>query len=132
MPIFLYRHPETKEIREIIQSVHEDHSYIDENGLKWNREFTIPTASIDTKWDAENPRDFVEKSGRKKGTLGEIFDKSKELSEKREKQRGTDPIQNTFFDKYKDKTGKDHPDLRKKKVKELTKEVMIKLDKKYK
>jgi hypothetical protein len=132
MPIFLYRNPNTNEIREIVQSVHEEHIFIDKDGLKWEREFTIPNASIDTQIDANNPNDFVNKTANKRGTLGEILDKSKELSEKREKQLGKDPIKTAMYKKYKDERGKSHPQERREKVKEMTKNVMINIEKNLK
>ena len=37
-------------------------------------------------------QDFVEKTKRKNYNLGEMWDASKDLSEKREKERGVDPV----------------------------------------
>lgn len=110
MPIFVYRHPKTKEEREVIQSVHEEHVYIDDKGVKWNRVFTVPNASIDSKIDPLNSRDFVEKTGRKRGNLGNIIDASKEASEKRKQIMGHDPIKKKYWDDYaKKRKGKRHP-----------------------
>ena len=89
MPEYLYQHPETEEVKGIIQSIHDKHEYIDEKGLKWNRVFTVPQMGIDTKMDAgTDPKSFAEKTSNKKGTLGDLFDQSKELSEARKKMYG--------------------------------------------
>jgi len=118
VPIFLYRHPETQEICEIAQSVHEEHVFIDSDGLKWEREFTVPNASVDTAWDANDPKDFVEKSGKKRGTMQNLWDKSSELSQKREKSMGIDPIKNQMHKDYKKLRKKDHPDVKKQKLRD--------------
>jgi hypothetical protein len=120
MPIFLYSHPKTEEIREVIQSVHEEHIFIDEEGVKWQREFTVPTAAIDTRWNAHDPRDFVEKTKKYKGgTIGDLWEKSAELGEKREKEMGKDPVKEKMYENYKKSHGgKSHPDIKKKKLKE--------------
>ena len=52
MPIYIYKNPDTEEYKEVIQTMNEEHIYIDEFGLEWKRVFTVPHASIDTKDDA--------------------------------------------------------------------------------
>lgn len=112
MPIYLYQNPETEEIKEIIQSVHDKHEYF-ENGVKWNRIFTVPQTSFDTKFNPYDSRGFVEKTGKMKGTLGNIIDASKELSEKRG--GDSDPIKKKYYEDWsKKRGGRTHPDIRKK------------------
>lgn len=53
MPIYIYQNPKTKEIKEIIQSVHDKHEYF-ENGIKWNRVFTAPEVNTNDKLHAES------------------------------------------------------------------------------
>lgn len=61
MPVYIYQNPNTQEVKEIVQSMNEDHTYIDNKGLKWNRVFHSPETSIkDTKLDFRNKKD-VEK-----------------------------------------------------------------------
>ena len=61
MPVYIYQIPNTQEVKEIIQSMNEDHTYTDSKGLKWNRVFHSPETSIkDTKLDFRNKKD-VEK-----------------------------------------------------------------------
>ena len=107
--IYLYEHPLTKEIKEVYQRIQDSHIYVDEGGVSWNRVFTVPCANIDTEIDAFSQQQFVEKTGRKKGTIGDLMDKSKELSEKRRKSRGQDPVSKKFFEQYaKERNGKKH------------------------
>lgn len=44
MPIYTFQNPVSLEIIEVHQSMQEKHEYIDPNGLKWNRVFTLPSA----------------------------------------------------------------------------------------
>ena len=49
MPIYLYENPNNGEVIEIKQSMAEAHEFIDEEGVKWKRVFTNPTASVKDK-----------------------------------------------------------------------------------
>jgi len=82
MPEYFFKNPETEEIISVIQKMNDVHEYI-ENGIKFERLFTIPQASIDTNIDPRSARDFVEKTGRKKGTIGDLWNTSAECAEKR-------------------------------------------------
>ena len=110
MATYLYQNPETKEVKEIFQSMQEKHTY-SENGVEWNRIFTVPQSSIDTRIDPWSAKDFVEKTGKKSGTLGGLWDKSRELSEKRKGSSNFDPIKDKHYESYKQKVGKDHIDV---------------------
>ena len=96
-----------------------DEIITDDDGVQWKRVFTLPYASVDSKIDPNNAQDFVEKTGKKKGTYGDLLDASRELSDKRAKENGgTDPVQKRFFEKYrKERYGRAHPEeLKKKKI----------------
>lgn len=109
MPIYIYRNPDTEEHIEIIQTMSEEHIYVDEFGLEWKRVFTVPNAMIDTKTDPWNHNDFVEKTGKMKGTVGDVLDYSAELSQQRAQSHGKeDPVKKKVFDDYKKRTGKQH------------------------
>jgi predicted nucleic acid-binding Zn ribbon protein len=113
MPIYIYEHPETGEVKEIIQKMMDIHEYIDEKKKKWNRIFTVPQASVDGKFNAWSQNDFIEKVGKKKGTVGDIWDKSKELSAKRasESPDGKDPIRKKAEAQYsKERRGRPYID----------------------
>lgn len=133
MPIYLFSNPKDEnEIIEIIMSVHDNHEYF-KDGIKWDRVFTKPTAAIDTKWDPNSKKDFAAKTGSKKGTLGDMIDKSRELSEVRKNKEGSDSVQKDYFKKYSDERGgKTHIDERKQKAKEITKDIMVKFKSKLK
>lgn len=111
MPIYLYQNPNTKEIIEIIQSMNDTHEY-KENGIKFDRIWSKPQASFDTKIDPHSAQDFVKKTGQKRGTVGDLWNTSAELAEKR----------GTPDDKYnnwsKNRGGRKHPEIVKRELKE--------------
>jgi hypothetical protein len=96
MGLYIYQNPITNEIKEVFQKMNDIHEYI-ENNIKWNRLFTSPNASIDNNWDHNSPRDFVEKSAKKRGTVQDLWNKSAELSQKRTKERGIDAIKESHL-----------------------------------
>lgn len=108
MPTYTYRNPLTNDTIEVIQSMNEPHVY-ETDGVTWQREFSVPNASIDTIWDSMNPKDFVEKTRNKRGTLGDLYDKAEELSKQREKIVGKDTVKEKAYKKYEKETGKRHP-----------------------
>lgn len=99
MPIYLFRNPKTGEIKEITLGINEEKKY-SEKGISWERVFTIPNASIDTKINEFSERDFLEKTNKKNYSLGEMWDTSKELSEKREKVQGKDSVKEKALENY--------------------------------
>jgi hypothetical protein len=108
MPIYLFKNPNTGKIKEIVQRMSENHIY-SEDGVEWERIFTIPQASIDTQFDAFSENSFRDKTSNKRETLGDLMDRSKELSEKRKDIAGADPVQQKFFEDYsKTRKGKKH------------------------
>ena len=109
MPLYTYENPKTGETVDVLQGMSEKHSYTDENGLEWQRVFQVPNASVDSQIDPNNPSAFIDATKNKKGTYGDLIDKSAELSEKRASQHGgKDPVKEKFFKQYKDRVGKDH------------------------
>lgn len=99
MALFIYQNPNTLETIEIVQSMLEKHEY-EKDGVKWNRIFSLPNASIDTKCDPFSQNSFVEKTGKGKGSYGDLLDRSREMSEKREKTLGKDPLKEAYYDNY--------------------------------
>jgi len=110
MPIYLYQNPKSGEIKEIIQSVHDTHEYI-ENGIKWNRIFTAPEVNTNEKLNINsNQKDFARVTANQKGSVGDLWDRSQELSEKRKKVYGQDPVKKKYFEDWsKKRKGKIHP-----------------------
>ena len=62
MPLYLFKHPTEEEYVEVFQGMKDKHEYFDENGLQWERRWTIPNASIDTKINPWNNEDFIRKT----------------------------------------------------------------------
>jgi len=109
VPTYLYLNPKTGEVKEVIQRMTEPHVY-SENGVTFNRVFTIPQGAFDTRINPESSKDFVNKMGRKTCKLGDMLDESKIASERREKLMGKDPVKEKYFQEYSRKRkGKKHP-----------------------
>lgn len=108
MPLYLYQNPKTKEVKEVLQGMNDEHVY-EEKGVKWDRIYTVPQGNVPLNIDPNNPKDFVHKTRHKGGSIGNLMDMSQEAAEKRQK-RGPDKIQNGFFDDWsKTRHGKKHP-----------------------
>lgn len=104
MPIYIYKNDNTGEVAEILQGMNDEHTYL-VDGCQWSRVFTVPGASIDTKIDPFSKNDFMNKTKSKKGTLGDLWDTSKELSEKRKDSLGYDNMEKKAFNDYSKKRG---------------------------
>jgi hypothetical protein len=110
MPIYLFQNPETDEVKEVVLGMNDPKVY-QNDGVNWVRLFTIPNAAIDTQVDPHSAKDFV-KATNKKGTIGDLFDRSAELSEKRKEKIGHDPLKEKYYENYsKTRKGKKHPDV---------------------
>jgi hypothetical protein len=77
--------------------------------------YTSSQLSSDSSVDPWNASQFVDKTKKQKGTMGDLLDQSAELSRKRaEEHDGVDPMKSKYFDKYsKDRGGAKHPDEKK-------------------
>ena len=101
MPLYCYRNSQTGEEVEIIQGMNDVHEFIDSSGVKWDRVFFAPNASIDTNVDAFSQQKFVERTASKKGSYGDVLDYSAEMSAKRaEKAGGVDPVKKQYLEDY--------------------------------
>ena len=109
MPQYLFSHPETEEVIEVFQHMNDKHVYVDEDKVEWDRIFTIPQASIDTKMDPFSENAFLEKT-KNVSTVGEMWDRSKDLSNRRAEETGhIDPVKKKTFNEYsKKRQGKKH------------------------
>ena len=108
MPVYIFQNPKTKEYKEVFLALDAEKVY-HESGVKWQRIFLAPNVSVDTQIDANSEQDFVEKTKRKNYNLGEMWDASKDLSEKREKERGVDPVKEKSLKEYsKKRSGAKH------------------------
>ena len=115
MPIYVYKHPDKEEYEEVVQGMNEDHVF-SKDGVEWQRVFLAPNAAVSSDTDPFNANSFIEKTGNMKGTIGDMVDYSKELSEKRIEKTGNDPVKEKFYKDYASRRGgKKHPDQLKKK-----------------
>lgn len=119
MPYYIFQHPDNQEVKEIFQHMNDNHVY-SENNVKWLRLFTIPQASVDSSLNINplSPKEYVEKTGKKTGTYGDLVDLSKELSEKREKIQGKDTVREAYYKKHFKEKRKLHPAQKKELLKE--------------
>ena len=110
MPIYVYKHPDEEEFREVLQGMNDEHVY-EEEDVEWKRVFLSPNASIDNSIDPFNNQQFIDATYKKKVTVGNMMDLSAELSSKRaEKAGGIDPVKEKFYRNYaKERGGAEHP-----------------------
>ena len=128
MPVYLYRHPKTGKIREIVQSVNDKHEFIDEKGIKWEREYTVPTASIDSQNDPFDHKRNLQKIANSKGTIGNMQDFAAEQSQKRADKVGdVDPVKKENWKTYEKTRGKKCLEERKHTLKKALKDSIAKV-----
>ncbi len=111
MPNYIFSNPsDPLEFIEVFFHMNDEKVFI-KDGVKWNREWTIPEASFDIKCDPFNSKQFVQKTS-KGGKLGELYSRSEELSQRRAaKNGGVDTVKENFYSKWsKDRRGRVHPD----------------------
>lgn len=97
---------------------------MDCEGVKWERLFSVPQTVISplSKLDPKDPKAFVKATGERKGKIGDLYQLSAELSEKRTKEMGKDFVKAKSWDNYEKKRVKSvHPERRKEQLKEFIK-----------
>ena len=112
MPLYTFSNPNTGETVDVFFNMNDEKKYIDNNGLEWNREFHSPELNSTGKTDPWNSKQFVEKTGRGKGKMGDMMDMSADLSRERASQNGgIDPLKENYYKRYsKERNGAIHPD----------------------
>lgn len=110
MPLYIYEHPKTGEIKEIIQTMTEKHEF-SQAGVRWRRVFSNPNATIDSaaSVDPFDRKAFIKYTAKKGMTVGDMWDESKRMSQKREAKVGKDFVKVNAENEYKHRTGKAHP-----------------------
>lgn len=106
MPEYLFYNEKTQEHRFVFFKMNDEKIYNGEDcsevGL-WSRRWTKPNASVDSIANV-NPFDMkkmVAKTGAMKGTVGDLWNVSKEASEKRSEKLGhEDPVKRKYLDNY--------------------------------
>ncbi len=98
-------------------------------GVKWKRVFTRPQASFDTRVDPHSAKDYVKATSRA-GSVGDLWDRSQELSQKRaQKEGGVDPVKQTYLKDYSRRhKGAKHPVQRRMEAEQSAKKAGIRVD----
>jgi hypothetical protein len=114
MPIYEYQHNDTGEVRPVYRPLSEyDKEYCGDEGNecgKWKKIVSRADGYVKTKLDPYNKNDFVNNLHGKNYTMGDLWDASKELSEKRAEKEGVDPVKQKYYDEYSAKrNGQKHP-----------------------
>ena len=126
-------HKVTGETKEVEMPMSDYKLYKGENGQDegWQRVYDAPQVNIGNyvakkvnPWDNNQ---FIERTGKMKGTYGDLQDYSAQMSEKRAKESptGEDPVKRKHFDKYEKKVGKKHFDDKPKTIE--TKNIKVEL-----
>jgi len=115
MPLYVFQHPENENLtKDIFFHMNDEKTYIDKEGVEWNRVFLGSQLSCEAAIDPWSNADFVNKTANKKGSYGDLMDKSAELSAQRAKENGgIDPVKQKYYKNYSDKRGgAQHDDLK--------------------
>tara|TARA_Y100000361_G_C11129466_1_gene328002 strand:+ start:227 stop:637 length:411 start_codon:yes stop_codon:yes gene_type:complete len=107
MPNYVFKHPDKDIYEEVFFHMKDEpKEYIDEEGLKWQRVWSLPQLNTVGQINHWDNADFVNKTANKKGSYGDMLDLSAELSDKRAKDHGgIDPIKQDYYKKYSEKRG---------------------------
>jgi len=86
------------------------------DGKVWERVFSSPQLNTSSSIDPWDNSSFVNTTSNTKGNMGDLIDRSKEMSLKRaEQNNGVDPVKQKYFENYsKKRAGQLHPDQKKK------------------
>lgn len=116
MPIYIFENVRTNERKEIFQKMSERHVYSDESEDEWKRVWQSPQMSVSSLSliDPYDSKAFAKATADKKGTYGDLFNSSRELSELRKSNNGGhDPIEQKYYQDYsKARRGKVHKNQR--------------------
>lgn len=116
MPLYSFTNETETEYVDVFFHMNDEKKFVGPDGKQWRRVYTVPTASIDSKIDPFSSKDFVEKTGRKKGSLGDLMDQAKEASLVRAQKAGKDPVKEKWLANYKATNKVDYFDSSKDKV----------------
>lgn len=130
MPYYSFKHPKKEKYIDVVFGMNDKKFYVDENGLEWERVWHKPQMAIDSSFVNVDPWDktsFIKKT-EKGGTIGDLWDRAAELSEKRGGDKN-DPIKNEYLTKGYGKTrsGAEHPSIKKKRAEEACKKAGIRI-----
>ena len=111
MPVYSFQHPETEEVIDVVQRMKDVHEYVDDDGVKWQRIFSVPNANADVNIDPFNAQAFNDKNRLSNASYGDLVKQSEEASLRRaDKNSGVDPVKKKYFKDWSAKRdGKKHP-----------------------
>lgn len=97
---------------------------IEIDGVRWKRVLTVPNAASNTTLDPYSAKDFNKSLDGKNVKIGDLWDASKEASDKRAAKEGNDPIKQKFYRDYaKERKGTLHHGERKENMDKTMSEV---------
>lgn len=110
--MYVFENPNTGEEVEVFFAMNDAKEYTGSDGLKWNRVLLSPQLNTEASINPWSNDDFVNKTANTKGTLGDLMDRSEELSRIRaDRNDGLDPVKEKYYKKYsKDRKGAKHLD----------------------
>ncbi len=114
MPLYLFQHIKTGEVHEVMYHMNDAKDYRGPKGKArvgaWKRVYLKPRAAFDSlPVDPFSSKDFARVTN-KKGLVGDMWERSAEMSAKRAEKEGADPVKNRFYRQYSAKRkGHKHP-----------------------
>jgi len=111
MPIYTFSHPKSGKTIDLFFSMKDEKKYTDSDGTSWIREYLSPQLNTSGSVDPWDSKSFVSKTNNK-GTLGDLLDRSSDLSSARAQQNGgVDPVKEKYYENYsKERNGATHRD----------------------
>ena len=111
MPIYTFSDPSSGKLKDVFFNMNDTKEYIAEDGVKWIREYLPPELNANGTADPWDSKSFVDKTN-KPGKLGDLLDRSSDLSKERASQNGgVDPVKEKYYERYsKERNGAIHAD----------------------
>lgn len=108
--MYIFQNPETEEEIEVFFHMDDEKKYIDDQGVEWKRVFISSQLRTESSIDPWDNASFVNSTSNMKGSVGDLLDKSSELSSIRAEQNGgVDPLKKKYFNNYsKERNGVKH------------------------
>jgi hypothetical protein len=105
MPNYAFQNTETEEVQEMFYHMTDAPavgSIVELDGQSWKRLFTIPHSAPNgiKAIDPYSQKAFREKTGAMKGTVGDMWALSAEMSARRAEKDGGDKVKQKFFNDY--------------------------------
>ena len=111
MPFYDFENINTGEIHSVFFKMNDEKIYNGEKGDEinlWRRIYSVPLAAVSTRLDPHSEAQFRDSTLYKKETYGSMWERSKELAQKRTEKEGIDPVHQKHLADYKKSTGVDN------------------------